>query len=56
MSVAVISNTGERLMPTREYRARKLLKSGKAVNRSVNKAIPQKYTKQGRIALFFLLL
>ena len=31
MSVAVISKTGERLMPTSEYRARKLLKSGKAV-------------------------
>ena len=31
MSVAVISNIGERLMPTSEYRARKLLKSGKAV-------------------------
>lgn len=29
MSVAVISKTGERLMPTSEYRTRKLLKSGK---------------------------
>ena len=29
MSVAVISKTGERLMPASEYRARKLLKSGK---------------------------
>ena len=34
MSVAVISKTGERLMPTSEYRARKLLKSGKAVKYS----------------------
>ena len=31
MSVAVISKTGIRLMPTNEYRARHLLKSGKAV-------------------------
>ena len=31
MSVAVISKTGERLMPTSEYRARKLLKSKKAI-------------------------
>lgn len=31
MSVAVISKTGMRLMPTNEYRARHLLKSGKAV-------------------------
>ena len=31
MSVAVISNTGIRLMPTSEYRARHLLKAGKAV-------------------------
>ena len=29
--VAVISKTGEKLMPTNEYRARKLLKKGKAV-------------------------
>ena len=29
--VFVVSNTGERLMPTSEYRARKLLKSGRAV-------------------------
>ncbi len=28
--VAVISSTGQRLMPTTEYRARKLLKSGRA--------------------------
>ena len=28
MSVAVISSTGKVLMPTSEYRARKLLKSG----------------------------
>ena len=34
MSVAVISKTGERLMPTSEYRARKLLKSGKAIKYS----------------------
>ncbi|MFR3344191.1 MAG: RRXRR domain-containing protein [Anaerobutyricum sp.] len=34
MSVAVISKTGERLMPTSEYRARKLLKLGKAVKYS----------------------
>lgn len=34
MSVAVISKTGERLMPTSEYRARKLLKSGKAIKHS----------------------
>lgn len=31
MPVAVISKTGERLMPTSEHRARKLLKSGKAI-------------------------
>ena len=31
MSVAVISKTGIRLMPTSEYRARHLLKTGKAV-------------------------
>lgn len=31
MPVAVISKTGERLMPTSERRARKLLKSGKAI-------------------------
>ena len=31
MSVAVISKTGIRLMPTSEYRARHLLKAGKAV-------------------------
>ena len=31
MAVAVISKTGIRLMPTNEYRARHLLKSGKAV-------------------------
>ena len=31
MSVAVISKTGIRLMPTSEYRARRLLKAGKAV-------------------------
>ena len=30
MSVSVISKTGMRLMPTSEYRARKLLKSNKA--------------------------
>lgn len=30
MSVAVMSKTGMRLMPTSEYRARKLLKSKKA--------------------------
>lgn len=35
MSVAVISKTGERLMPTSEYRARKLLKSGKAIKHSI---------------------
>lgn len=29
--VAVISKTGKRLMPTSEYKARKLLKSKKAV-------------------------
>ena len=34
MSAAVISKTGERLMPTSEYRARKLLKSGKAIKYS----------------------
>ena len=34
MSVAVISKTGERLMSTSEYRARKLLKSGKAIKYS----------------------
>jgi len=34
MSVAVISKTGERLMPTSEHRARKLLKSGKAIKYS----------------------
>ena len=34
MSVVVISKTGERLMPTSEYRARKLLKSGKAIKYS----------------------
>lgn len=34
MSVAVISSTGKILMPTSEYRARKLLKSGKAVKHS----------------------
>lgn len=34
MSVAVISKTGERLMPTSEYRVRKLLKSGKAIKYS----------------------
>ena len=34
MSVAVISKTGERLMPTSEYRARKLLKSCKAIKYS----------------------
>lgn len=31
MSVAVISKTGMLLMPTSEYRARKLLKSKKAI-------------------------
>ena len=31
MSVAVISKTGMLLMPTNEYRARKLLKSKKAI-------------------------
>ena len=31
MSVFVISTNGKPLMPTTEYRARKLLKSGKAV-------------------------
>ena len=31
MFVAVISKTGVRLMPTSEYRARKLLDSGKAI-------------------------
>ena len=31
MFVAVISKTGVRLMPTSEYRARKLLNSGKAI-------------------------
>ena len=36
MSVAVISKAGERLMPTSEYRARKLLKSGKAIKYSYN--------------------
>ena len=36
MSVAVISSTGKVLMPTSEYRARKLLKSGKAVKHSYN--------------------
>ena len=30
----IISKTGERLMPTSEYRARKLLKSGKAIKHS----------------------
>lgn len=30
-TVAVISNTGEKLMPTTSYRARRLIKSGKAV-------------------------
>lgn len=34
MAVAVISSTGKVLMPTREYRARKLLRSGKAVKHS----------------------
>ena len=34
MSVAVINKTGEKLMPTSEYRARKLLKSGKAIKYS----------------------
>ena len=34
MPVAVISKTGERLMPTSEHRARKLLKSGKAIKYS----------------------
>ena len=34
MSVAVISKTGERLIPASEYRARKLLKSGKAIKHS----------------------
>lgn len=34
MPVAVISKTGERLMPTSEHRARKLLKSGKAIKHS----------------------
>ena len=34
MSVAVISKTGEKLMPTSECRARKLLKSGKAIKYS----------------------
>ena len=28
MAVAVISRTGKKLMPTNEYRARRLLKSG----------------------------
>ena len=36
MSVAVISRTGERLMPTSEYRARRLLKSGKAIKYCYN--------------------
>ena len=30
-TVAVISKTGEKLMPTTAYRARKLMKSGKAI-------------------------
>lgn len=34
MPVAVVSKTGERLMPTSEHRARKLLKSGKAIKYS----------------------
>ena len=34
MAVAVISRTGKKLMPTSEYRARRLLKSGKAVKHS----------------------
>ena len=34
MAVAVISRTGTKLMPTSEYRARRLLKSGKAVRHS----------------------
>ena len=34
MAVAVISRTGIKLMPTIEYRARKLLKSGKTVKHS----------------------
>lgn len=34
MAVAVISSTGKVLMPTSEYRARKLLRSGKAVKHS----------------------
>ena len=34
MAVAVISWTGKKLMPTSEYRARRLLKSGKAVKHS----------------------
>ena len=34
MAVAVISWTGKKLMPTSEYRARRLLKSGKAVRHS----------------------
>ena len=34
MAVAVISRTGKKLMPTNEYRARRLLKSGKAVKHS----------------------
>ena len=36
MSVAVISRTGERLMPTSKYRARRLLKSGKAIKYCYN--------------------
>ena len=34
MAVAAISRTGKKLMPTSEYRARRLLKSGKAVKHS----------------------
>lgn len=34
MAVAVISRTGKKLMPTSEYRDRRLLKSGKAVKHS----------------------
>ena len=33
--VCVVTNTGKPLMPTTEYRARKLLKSGKAIIQNI---------------------
>ena len=50
MSVAVINKTGERLMPTSEHRARKLLKSGKAIKHNYHR-LPYSLPK-GNLEMF----